>query len=310
LKTDGTFAWARDFGVGTGRSQSITGLGGDAFAVAFGSTLKVARVDAAGGVPTIVSFDTPAKTYVRSVGPLPGGGYVVGAEIERTFPEQDLVLLAMSSTNTIAWQKLFANAGRNFFHSTVTLADGGVLVVGGIRPPGQAAFDGWLARFSSTGTLAWQRTYTPGSAIAFKSAVETANGFRVLGSTTAGLTVLDVAADGAPVRAATYADTGSSVKPAPLGLGATAGGGALVVGVEATTHTYTLVQTEPDLSVGGCADKAFGAPVTVPIVTSATPTVTITNATFAATTATPTSNAITPSTSTATSVTRQDLCTN
>lgn len=300
LRTDDTFAWARDLGVGAGRSSQIALLGANGVAVAFGGGLRVGVLDISGSGPTVVTFTTPSSTYARSLAaitpvtprvPTDNAGYFVGAEVERTFPEQDLVVFSMTATNTIAWQKLFANGGRNFLHTVVPLDDGGALVVGGIRPPGQGAFDGWLARLSSTGSLTWQRTYEPGARVAFKSAMPVAGGYRVLGSTTAGLVLLDVATDGTPIRAAAYADTGATAKPQPLGMALGDNGGTILAGVEATTHTYTVVQAAADLTVASCADPLLG--VGIPTTSSnAAPTMTLSDASFSVGVSTPTSNVV------------------
>ncbi|MBK6696170.1 MAG: hypothetical protein IPG50_28825 [Myxococcales bacterium] len=274
-------AWAWTFGAGLERPVDVVALDTTTFLVA--NAGRVLKVPVAGTGVTQVSFDTPASTIIRRLVALPGGGWALAAEIERTFPEQDVLVMVVAANGTVTWQKLLANGGRHRVSSLTALSDGGLLLTGALQPPGPSvAATGWVVRFGSTGAVPWQQTYGTSGMLTLTGAVQTPTGFRIGGGSSGGLLALELNGDGSVVLATRY---GSSTNPfLPMGAVATASGELVLAGISTTTHAYNIVKTNADLT-HNCIDGQFRASVNAPAAAS---TLNVTDTAFA-----PTSGAVT-----------------
>lgn len=268
--------WSYTFGGGLERAVDAVSLDASTYLVAYAGNVLVAPK--AGTAPTRVSFDTPASARVRAVAALPGGGWVLAEEIERTFPEQDIAVIAMNANGTIKWQKLFANGGRTFLTSLLVLASGGVVVTGATRPAGMTVVpDGWAAQLGPMGVPGFQRIFGTNGSVKIASAVETPTGFRFGGSTGGKLLAIDAGPDGAVLSARQYEMPTSLA----TGMAQTPSGEIVLTGMTPTSHSYQFLRTGPDLSLV-CGPSPFSVPLTITFFTS---TLAVTDTTFTPTTA-------------------------
>lgn len=272
IGADDMITWATSFGVGSqDRSSELAYLGAaEGYVVGFGNNfgngkLQVARFDASGAVSSVLTIGADQEAKADTVSPRTGGGYFI-AGIRYTGPAgqpptgNDTVLVAMNTNDTIAWQKILSNGGRVFADKLLPLADGGVLAIGTVQDLNSTTSDGLLMRFASDGTLTWQKRYPT---VVFRSAIETASGFRVAGESGTDMALFELGSDGTTTSARTYNDSGANEDEYSRGLGANAGGGVTLVGYRHAGPSWQVFDTAADGTVTGCGDGMIGASLSV-----------------------------------------------
>ena len=73
-------------------------------------------------------------------------------------PRWDLLLVKFSSSGTVQWQKTLGGGVDDYGHSVAVASDGSVYVCGHAYSAGVGECDFLLAKFSSSGTVQWQKT--------------------------------------------------------------------------------------------------------------------------------------------------------
>lgn len=240
------------------------------------SKLFVAKVDEASTLSAVTEFTTTA--FPGALVSLPGGNYAVSAD--NNFGASNLFAL-VDGAGTIVFQKE-VGGGYIEVDNLAPSGDGGLMASGRFGPDG-ANTAGWIARFSPTGELMWQKHYGAMGAfdalgkIGIDSVIPTATGFRVVGDRDGALLVMELDGDGLLLGAVSYQNNGHSVYSA--GGFATMSGGVALGG---WGSTLTAVQTAPDLTLDGCGDALIGAPVTAGAITVSDASAVVTDAAMTA----------------------------
>ncbi len=95
----------------------------------------------------------------ESVAVAPDGSvYVCGRTQSAGAGYYDLLLAKFSSSGTVQWQKTLGGSEYDYGYSVAVAPDGSVYVCGETRSTGAGRADILLAKFSSSGTLQWQKT--------------------------------------------------------------------------------------------------------------------------------------------------------
>ena len=71
----------------------------------------------------------------------------------------DLLLAKLNSSGTLQWQKTLGGSGRDYGKSVEVAPDGSVYVCGETTSAGAGNSDFLIAKFNSSGTLQWQKTF-------------------------------------------------------------------------------------------------------------------------------------------------------
>ena len=87
-----------------------------------------------------------------------GSVYVCGMNYSGDARQEDLLLAKFSSLGTVQWQKTFGGRRRDYGYSVAVAPDGSVYVCGYTWSAGAGNYDFLLAKFSSSGTVQWQKT--------------------------------------------------------------------------------------------------------------------------------------------------------
>jgi hypothetical protein len=141
--TDGGFiatGWTRSFGVDSANIYvvKISSSG----TIQWSKTIGGANDDGAYGV--IQSTD---------------GGYVV-AGYTRSFGagDYDMLIIKLSSSGAVEWNKTIGAAGYDYARSVIQVADGGYIIDGATNSFGAGNFDYYFVKLSSSGSLEWSKT--------------------------------------------------------------------------------------------------------------------------------------------------------
>ena len=95
----------------------------------------------------------------RSVAVAPDGSvYVCGYTNSVGAGKQDFLLAKFSNSGTVQWQRTLGGSGDDYGWSVAVAPDGSVYVCGYTNSTGAGNNDFLLAKFSSSGTVQWQRT--------------------------------------------------------------------------------------------------------------------------------------------------------
>lgn len=138
-------------------------------------------VDRYGSILWARELSSPGQSEVSAVRRTQDGGFILaGSSSFFGMGDLDGLVIKLSGDGRSLWQRTCGSTGRDKFYGVTTTPDGGCVAVGRVGMNGYEDHP-WVAKFSPTGELAWERTYdTP-----------------VFGSTFAGhMTAVDEASDG------------------------------------------------------------------------------------------------------------------
>lgn len=270
LSPAGQFLFAQSIETWFGRSRQLAARSNDSFVFTFGNGgVRLAEVSADGLAPNLVTV-TPSAATTTAVTPLANGGYAFN--VGGVPPG----VVAVDQNGSIAWQKLLTSEVFGI-RNLLGLSDGGLLLLALYRATGTTQDQGLVMRFDSTGALLWQVLF-PTFVGAF--AVESPDGFRILGSALSAYAIVALSPTGAFLNARRYADTNGGPLFQTMGIANAKNGGVIWAGIDNSNHVWQVVKTAPDLSIGGCADPAMGTTLTSTDLPAQASTVTPTDASY------------------------------
>jgi uncharacterized delta-60 repeat protein len=85
-------------------------------------------------------------------------------------------ILKLNSDGTIAWEKIYGGNNADEANSIQQTSDGGYVVAGETYSFGAGAWDAWILKLNSDGTIAWQKTYGGGGTEYASSIQQTSDG--------------------------------------------------------------------------------------------------------------------------------------
>jgi hypothetical protein len=105
----------------------------------------------------------------RSIQQTIDGGYIVaGNTLTLGVGKSDYLVLKLSSTGDIEWQRTYGADNWNSAHSIQQTIDGGYIVAGETQPFGAGSYDYWVIKLFPNGDIEWQRNYGEGAAISIQ----------------------------------------------------------------------------------------------------------------------------------------------
>jgi len=201
--------WARRFGGSAGgefihamgempNGEIVVAASTDSFGTMTGDGWLI-HLDARGQVISEHVVGQPLPGGVDGAVVLPDGGAVFASRsVVDLFVEHRAFVTRVAADGTPAWVVRFAAGnGRFFLNDIIAVSDGSFLGVGQASETDAGPLEGWLVRFSSTGSVIWQQQLGGGGpavfGMSFDSGVETADGgFVVTGWATGGAGAADL----------------------------------------------------------------------------------------------------------------------
>ena len=168
FSSSGTVQWQKTFGgskndhgysVAVAPDGSVYVCGKTTSAGAGGSDLLLAKFSSSGTVQWQKTLGGSKYDCGESVAVAPDGSVYVCGLTDSTGSGNDAFLLAkISSSGTVQWQKTLAGSKYDWGRSVAVAPDGSVYVCGYTYSAGAGGYDLLLAKFSSSGTVQWQKT--------------------------------------------------------------------------------------------------------------------------------------------------------
>lgn len=144
----------------------------------------ILKLDNSGRITWQKTYDTTGSDEAFCIKQTTDGGYIVGGFTSPGEGYYDLLILKLTSTGDVTWQKTYGTARLDFigetFNSIQQTSDGGYIVLG--DTPGDV--DLWVLKLDSTGNVSWQKTYGGPNGDSGESLYQTGDGgYIVLGKT-------------------------------------------------------------------------------------------------------------------------------
>ncbi len=235
--------------------------------------------------------------YVGSLASTDDGGFVVAG---KTSSYQDTIsgdafLAKFTSDGTLSWNKTWGGYSADSANRVIITADGGYVIAGQTYSFGAGGYDAFLAKFTSDGTLLWNKTWG-GSSFDVVNGITAATdgGYVIVGWTTLGAGVYDAflvkfSSDGNLSWNKTFggssSDYGNDIITLP-------DGGYIVAGETANygagNYDALIAKYKSDGDIKNCTTPMCQSPtvaVSSPVATVTSPTAGVTS--FSATITTP-----------------------
>jgi hypothetical protein len=123
----------------------------------------------------------------KSVKQTSDGGYIVAGESDvLANGTQDAMIIKYDSSGGVVWDKVWGGTGNEYANDLVITSDGGYALAGYTMSYGNGSGDVLFLKYSSNGTLSWQKTWGTENYEEGQSIVNTSDGGYAIGGTTAG----------------------------------------------------------------------------------------------------------------------------
>ena len=111
------------------------------------------------GDPWVATIGGSNEDKCHSVAVAPDGSvYFCGQTFSAGAGSVDFLLVKFSSSGIVQWQKTFGGSGADFGNYVAVAPDGSVYAYGYTTSAGAGNYDFLIAKFSSSGTVQWQKT--------------------------------------------------------------------------------------------------------------------------------------------------------
>ena len=124
--------------------------GGDGFLVKFNSSGTLVWDRTIGG--------TAGDNFYSVIETGDGGFVASGNTNSDGAGGTDGFLVKVNSSGTLVWDRTIGGTSGDYFRSSIETSDGGIVVAGYTMSDGAGAYDGFLVKVNSSGTLVWDKT--------------------------------------------------------------------------------------------------------------------------------------------------------
>jgi len=129
------------------------------------SDVFVIKTDAVGNEEWTNTYGGQWNDYCKSIEPRPGGGYFLGGQFRVTSSNRQIWVVALNDTGGVLWDRTWGGEFEDLSAHIVSLADGGILVAGGLGYGTNGPYRRYLAKLDPTnGEFIWQREYAAAEA--------------------------------------------------------------------------------------------------------------------------------------------------
>jgi len=167
--SSGTLSWSRTWGgTGTDYAYSLTQTTDGGYAIAGytanygagGNDAFLAKYDSSGTLSWSRTWGGTGTDYAYSLTQTTDGGYAIaGYTANYGAGSNDAFLAKYDSSGTLAWSRTWGGTGSDYAQSLTQTTDGGYAIAGYTASYGAGSNDVFLAKYDSSGTLAWSRTW-------------------------------------------------------------------------------------------------------------------------------------------------------
>jgi hypothetical protein len=152
-----------------------------------GNDLYLAKYNGSGNLEWSKTWGGTGDDEGFSVKQTSDGGYIVTGYSVNSFGNINsrMVLLKYDSSGNMSWSKMWGYPSVDQGYSVIQTSDGGYAVTGETSSFGAGGFDSFIAKFTSTGSLSWSKTWGgTGTDIGYSIIQSSDGGYAVTGYTT------------------------------------------------------------------------------------------------------------------------------
>ncbi len=169
IQTSSSLLWAKTYGGSGddyGPSIQQTSDGGWIVAGRTDSSgeglldIWVKKLDKAGAVTWQKTYGGTGDEHAFSIQQTSDDGYIVAGFTNSSGAGlNDLLILKLTSTGAVTWQKTYGGTGDDFGYSVQQTSEGGYIVSGFTDSSGTTLSDLWILKLTPTGAITWQKRY-------------------------------------------------------------------------------------------------------------------------------------------------------
>jgi uncharacterized delta-60 repeat protein len=151
-------------------------VAGSAYFVGGPSGFWILKLSPAGEIEWQKTYGGSGSDRAPSIQQTSDGGYIVAGRTDSFGAgESDILVLKLSSTGDIEWQKTYGGSRWENFASIQQTNDGGYIVAG--NDPGRVRYDDfWVLKLSPDGEIEWQKAYGASASDSASSIQQTSDG--------------------------------------------------------------------------------------------------------------------------------------
>ncbi len=167
--SSGTLTWSRTWGsTGGDYGQSLIQTNDGGYAVtgytdsygAGNSDVFIAKYDSSGTLTWSRTWGGANHDFAQSITQTNDGGYAVtGETYSYGAGSSDMFIAKYDSSGTLTWSRTWGGADSDYGYAITHADDGGCAVAGYTDSYGAGSSDMFIAKYDSSGTLTWSRTW-------------------------------------------------------------------------------------------------------------------------------------------------------
>lgn len=266
---DGTKQWVRNwggsgidaaFGVAPASDGGVVMTGRTASFGAGSEDVLLVKYSSSGTLVWERTWGSANGDIGRAIIATSDGGYAVVGDTSQDGISANGFLTKFDSTGSVSWARTWGDSGADAAHGLVATNDGGYVITGQTTSYGAGADDAFVAKYDSSGTLQWSRTWGGTGVDIGRGVTQASNGnVLVTGDTasygTAGDTfVAEFDSSGALLSSRTFGGSGAEIGRK---INAVSGGGYEVMSQTASygagSNDFLYTRYDTNGSVAGCS---------------------------------------------------------
>ena len=183
MSSQGAIHWEKTIGTSYSEGALSVSPTSDGGCIATGTDLWVVKLNASGNLDWNTSYATSVSgTYRgRQIEQLSDGSFIICGYIPSSYNDYESCLMKIDSDGNIIWSRSFGGIDTDLSWCFDILTDGSIIVGNETYSYGAGDKDIWLTKFSSDGTISWQKTYGTADTDGIRGITVTSDGGFIIG---------------------------------------------------------------------------------------------------------------------------------
>ena len=142
----------------------------------------LAKTNTSGNLSWIKTWDMSSNDGGYALVQTSDGGYAIAGIVDDI--KADACLIKYDASGNLSWSKAWDGTGNDYAYDLVQTDDGGYAIAGITNGYGAGGYDGFLAKFNSSGGLSWSKTWGGTGYDYFQHLIKTSDGGYIIAGNT------------------------------------------------------------------------------------------------------------------------------